>query len=328
MQAPPSSSSAPTISGTAQDGALLTANPGSWTHSPTSYAYQWLRCDADGANCGTIAGANSQRYTLGSADVGHRLRVLVSATNRAGSGSAASQPSAVVQAAGSAPTNTGAPTVSGTPQQAASLTTSKGSWTGSQPISYSYSWQRCDGAGGNCTTFVSRAGSSSYTLTAADVGHTIRAQVTASNARGSSTATSQQTALVAPEQTTQGRATLAVSQVSLPDRLVLDRVRFSPNPVRSRQTAIVARFHVSDTRGFSIQGALVYALGLPYGWTFNAPEQPTDATGWATIVVHPTPNMPLRRGDLVMFIRARKPGENLLAGVSTRRLVQEGIARS
>jgi hypothetical protein len=225
------------------------------------------------------------------------------------------------------PANTSPPTISGTAQQGQTLTVTQGTWSGTPAPTLAEQWQRCDSAGANCVP-IAGATSSTYTLTAADVGHTIRAQVTASNARGSSTATSQQTALVAPEQTTQGRATLAVSQVSLPDRLVLDRVRFSPNPVRSRQTAIVARFHVSDTRGFSIQGALVYALGLPYGWTFNAPEQPTDATGWATIVVHPTPNMPLRRGDLVMFIRARKPGENLLAGVSTRRLVQEGIARS
>jgi hypothetical protein len=69
----------------------------------------------------------------------------------------------------------------------------------------------------------------------------------------------------------------------------------------------------------------VYTIGLPYGWSYNAPEQPTDANGWATTVIHPTANMPLRRGDLVMFARARKPGDNLLAGVSTRRLVQEGI---
>jgi hypothetical protein len=89
---------------------------------------------------------------------------------------------------------------------------------------------------------------------------------------------------------------------------------------------IVARFHVADTKGLSVQGALVYALGLPYGWTYNAPEQPTDQTGWATITITPTRNMPLGRGhDLVLFVRARKPGDNLLAGVSTRRLVQEGI---
>jgi hypothetical protein len=323
----PSNTSLPTISGTAQDGALLTANPGEWTGSPSSYGYQWLRCDADGANCAPIAGANSQRYTLGSADVGHRVRIRVTATNSAGSGTATSRPTDVVKATGSAPANTAAPTISGTPQQGETLTVSNGTWTGTQPISYDYSWQRCDGGGGNCSTFISHSSLAKYTLTSTDVGHTIRAQVTAKNARGSSTATSQQTGLVAPAKQVQGSTTLAVSQVSLPDRLVIDGVRFSPNPVRSRRSAIVARFHVSDTRGFSIQGALVYALGLPYGWTFNAAEQPTNSSGWATLIIHPTPNMPLRRGDLVMFIRARKPGDNLLAGVSTRRLVQEGIAR-
>ena len=61
------------------------------------------------------------------------------------------------------------------------------------------------------------------------------------------------------------------------------------------------------------------------GSLFIVREMQTDSHGWATIVIHPTPNMPLRRGDLVMFVRARKPGDNLLAGVSTRRLVQEGI---
>jgi hypothetical protein len=35
--------------------------------------------------------------------------------------------------------------------------------------------------------------------------------------------------------------------------------------------------------------------------------------------------MPLRPGELVLFVRARKPGDNLLAGVSTRRLVQAAI---
>jgi hypothetical protein len=82
---------------------------------------------------------------------------------------------------------------------------------------------------------------------------------------------------------------------------------------------------VSDTRGFSIQGALVYALGLPYGWMRSAPEVTTDSTGWATIPINPTASMPLRTGALVIFVRARKPGDPLLAGVSTRRLVQVSI---
>ena len=90
----------------------------------------------------------------------------------------------------------------------------------------------------------------------------------------------------------------------------------------------MARFHVSDTRGFSIQGALVYALGLPYNYAYSAPEVATDASGWATITIRPTAQLPVRRGGaLVIFVRARKPGDSLLAGVSTRRLVQERVSR-
>ncbi len=101
-------------------------------------------------------------------------------------------------------------------------------------------------------------------------------------------------------------------------------MQFSPTPATTRGV-ITARFHVSDNRGFSISGALVYVVGLPYGWVYGSPETPTDGTGWATIQIRPTAHMPLRRGDLVIFVRARKPGDNLLAGVSARRLVQEPI---
>jgi hypothetical protein len=72
-------------------------------------------------------------------------------------------------------------------------------------------------------------------------------------------------------------------------------------------------------------GALVYILGLPYGWTRNVPERPTGTDGWVTLLIQPQARMPLRRGALVVFVRARKPGYNLIAGVSTRRLVQEPI---
>jgi hypothetical protein len=317
--------SPPTISGSAQDGALLTAEPGSWSNSPSSYAFQWLRCDSAGGSCAAIAGANSQHYTVSSADVGHRLRVLVTASNGGGSGTASSQPTAVVEPSGSAPANTAVPQISGTAEQGAALTVSNGSWSGTQPIGFDYNWQRCDPAGGNCVTVVSHTTSARYTLSGGDVGHAIRAQVTAKNARGSSTATTRPTAVVAATKIPQRVTTVAVTQVALPDRLVVDRVAFSPSVVTSRAEPITARFHVSTTRGLSVQGALVYALGLPYGWTYTAPEQATDATGWATITIHATQTMPLRRAALVMFVRARKPGDNLLAGVSARRLVQVRI---
>jgi hypothetical protein len=325
--APPANTAQPSITGTTREGQVLSANPGEWTNAPSSYEYQWLRCDAAGNNCQPIVGATARQYTLTSGDVGHHMRVAVTAHNAGGAATATSASSSVVEPAASGPANSSPPTISGTPQQDSVLTVNPGAWSGSQPIAYTYSWQRCDTGGGSCATVVNRSTSTTYTLTAADVGHTMRAQVTATNTRGSSTATTQQTALVGPAKSAQGSVARTVADVALPDRLVIDRVQFSPDPLRSR-TELVGRFHVADTRGFSIQGALVYALGLPYGWTYNAPEQPTDARGWATIVIHPTAKLPLRRGGaLVMFIRARKPGDDLLAGVSTRRLVQANVGR-
>lgn len=322
----PSNTKQPTITGTARDGQTLTAQNGSWTNDPTSFSYQWLRCDANGGACSAIGGADSQHYTVTSQDVGHRLAVEVTATNAGGSGTARSAPTGVVQASGNAPANTKLPSLSGTAQQGSTLTVNVGTWSGSTPITYDYTWQRCDSNGNNCSTFITHdPHATSYTLGTADVGKRIRVEVQAKNAYGSSYVYTPVTGVVAAPKTTQSATTIAVSNVALPDRLVIDRVSFSPNPVESRNTPITARFHVSDSHGLSVQGALVFALGLPYGWSYNARETATDSNGWVTLVIRPTRNMPLRRGDLVIFVRARKPGDSLLAGVSTRRLVQEGI---
>jgi Ig domain of plant-specific actin-binding protein len=320
----PSNTSLPSISGAARDGSVLFASHGTWTNGPTSFAYTWQRCDTAGGSCSAIAGATSRRYTLTSADVGHRVRVVVTASNGSGSGTAASRPTDVVQASGQAPKNTVAPTIAGAPKEGTILTVRHGAWTGTKPITFGYQWQRCDATSGTCSNIAGATGTT-YTATAADVGSVLRVNVTATNSRGSTVATTPETDIVAPATPAGGAGhTISVTKVSLPNRLVVDRVKFSPFVLRSRH-AFVARFHVSDTRGFSIQGALVYALGLPYGWTHNAPELATDNTGWATIQMRPTRNLPLRPGALVVFVRARKPGDNLLAGVSTRRLVQVSI---
>jgi hypothetical protein len=93
------------------------------------------------------------------------------------------------------PVNTSLPTISGAAQQGAQLKATTGGWTGS-PTSYAYTWERCDALGGKCAQ-VKGAGSSTYTLTSADVKSTLRVAVTASNAAGSSLpATSKQTAVV------------------------------------------------------------------------------------------------------------------------------------
>jgi hypothetical protein len=95
----PASSTAPAITGTAQAGATLTASSGGWSGAPTSYTYQWSRCDSAGANCSPISSATSQSYALGSADVGATARVAVTAANAYGSTSAGSAQTTVVAAA-------------------------------------------------------------------------------------------------------------------------------------------------------------------------------------------------------------------------------------
>ncbi len=97
LVAAPENTVAPSISGTAQQGQVLTANHGTWTNEPTSYSYQWARCNSSGAECANISGATSSTYTLAEADIGHTLVAKVTATNAGGSNSASSSATSVVQ---------------------------------------------------------------------------------------------------------------------------------------------------------------------------------------------------------------------------------------
>src|SRR5207249_1754412 len=124
-------------------------------------------------------------YLLTEADVGRTLRVAVVASNAAGSSAPASSAhTEVVTAEPQAPTNTSPPTLAGTAQQAQTLTASPGSWTGS-PTVYSYEWPRC-GAALSLRDALPISTGSTYLLTEADVGRTLRVAVVASNAAGSS----------------------------------------------------------------------------------------------------------------------------------------------
>jgi hypothetical protein len=84
LPAPPSLLFAPTISGTAQVGHTLTADPGTWSNTPTGYQYHWERCSSAGAGCTSIAGAGGASYPLTAADVGTRVVVEVVAVNPGG----------------------------------------------------------------------------------------------------------------------------------------------------------------------------------------------------------------------------------------------------
>jgi RNA polymerase sigma factor (sigma-70 family) len=204
---PVSNTAAPLVSGSAVQGSTLTASDGTWSGSPApTFAYQWEDCDAGGGNCAPIAGATSSTYVLAGTDVGSTVVVVVTATNSAGSASAASSPTGVVSAAATAVSNTAAPLVSGSAVQGSTLTASQGSWSGS-PATFAYQWQDCDSGGTNCTP-IAGATSSSYTLAASDVGLTVEVVVTATNTAGSASASaSSPTALIAaaPANTPQAR---------------------------------------------------------------------------------------------------------------------------
>ncbi|HKY24867.1 MAG TPA: hypothetical protein VJM07_06910 [Gaiella sp.] len=100
----------PSIFGSPTVGGTLTVTPGVWTGTaPLLYAYQWLRCDADGgvangSGCDEIGGATGTQYRPAATDVGRRLRAEVTARNNLGTHTEISSATAQVQAAGTTPT--------------------------------------------------------------------------------------------------------------------------------------------------------------------------------------------------------------------------------
>jgi hypothetical protein len=98
-----------------------------------------------------------------------------------------------------APSNTSEPTISGTPRVGQILRTTRGSWTGTQPMSFEFRWYRCQGAGAPDASDCARipgANDRAYVLRQADAGFRLRSQVEATNADGSATATSNPTGVV------------------------------------------------------------------------------------------------------------------------------------
>jgi hypothetical protein len=82
------------------------------------------------------------------------------------------------------PSNVIAPSVLGLDIVGQELTAGEGTWTGSEPISYSFRWQRCSKAGTECKDIEGASGSK-YAIAPADVAHTLRVVVTAQNVAGS-----------------------------------------------------------------------------------------------------------------------------------------------
>ncbi len=321
LAAAPRSTSPPTVEGTYRQGSTLTTSNGLWANDPTSFTYRWQRCDPNGAACVVIPGETSRNYRLDNSDVDRTIVSLVTARNADGSTTANSRPTPVI-ADNTTPRNTKEPSISGDALVGESLTADPGNWTGAP--NFQFSWLQCDAGGSGCTDTGARG--RTYGVRSADQGRTLRVQVRGTNPQGSSTAISNQSAVVRATGGGGGGggSAVPVSSVSLPDRLVLSG--FSSTPFRNRTDPVTLRIRVSDTRGRLVSGALVLASAVPFGRVTTAPETTTDSNGIATISVRATSRLALIRGTAVQFfLRARKPGDDILAGVSSRRLVQVSI---
>jgi hypothetical protein len=239
-----------------------------------------------------------------------------------------------------APTNHALPTISGTPTVGQVLTASPGSWNGTTPITFSYTWKQCDANGSACKN-VPNNGSSTFTLVSTNTGNRMRVRVKATNADGASEVSSAPTAAIAasaPPTTTTPPAsngcttsggTVPIANITSPAHLAIDGFQVSPSPVTFGTRTLSVRVHISGCGG-SVQGALVYVTAVPYNMFQVPPEQMTGSDGWATLTMSALPGFPVspKQQLLVMFIRARKDGEDLLGGISARRLVSFNVTKA
>jgi hypothetical protein len=243
--------------------------------------------------CASISGATGETYKPATTDVGHSLKVIVTATSATGAATATTIASATVTAAGTPssarPTNVKAPQILGTVADGQILTTSVGSWTGS-PTKFTYRWRRCNASGGSCIA-IPHATTSRRTLTPDDIGSTLSLVVTATGQGGAASATTAPTGIVVAAplpavsigsqtvrrgiagnlQTSDGRAT----------------VTWQPGAVPVGKTVALATF--SSTLGLpgsevalSVPGLASAGFKWPLDLSYTAPQTSRTVLGYST----------------------------------------------
>jgi len=173
---PPENNFPPEVRGNPAVGERVVCGVGSWSgeinNNPPSegFSYQWLR---DGTVVGTEV-----TYRIATADQGHEIYCVVTATNKAGSTAADSFNGLLIPGvAESAPENKVPPKVSGTAAVGQTATCEPGTWSGVPTPTYSYQWLR-DGSE------IASATGSTYVVMEKDAGHKLSCKVKASNSKG------------------------------------------------------------------------------------------------------------------------------------------------
>jgi hypothetical protein len=256
-----------------------------------------------------------------------RLGIVLAVLVGAVLGAVFGQPGNGSAAAAAVPQNTTAPSMTGTAEAGQTLTAIHGTWT-NKPDKFSYSWSRCDTSGNGCVAIGATGKSKVYTVAAVDVGHTLRVTVKAHNASGwSAGASSAVSAIVSEGGCPPGTGPIPIAVLTPPARLMIASASVTPNVTLKTHTI---RIHVGITAcgNRPVQGAVVYATTIPFN-QFRPAAVTTGAAGTVTITQGRLSGFPARsRGQrlLAVFVRATKPGEPILAGVSSRRVVSFPIS--
>ena len=123
--------------------------------------------------------------------------------------------------------------------------------------------------------------------------------------------------------TNKSAKTAPIAELAPPARLQIVAFDVLSGPINEQTTTFTLKVRIGSTCSVNIKGASVYVTAVPYNQFTIPAEELTGDEGTATLVFRRDANFPAsnQQQQLTLFIRATKPGEDPLAGVSTRRLV-------
>ena len=251
---------APTISGTAQVGQLLTADTSGIADADglddVSYSYQWIR--NDGTSDADISGATSGTYTLVTDDQGNAIKVKVSFTDDADNQETLTSAATATVAAKPNSAATGAPTISGTVEVDQTLTADTSGISDSDGltnVSYSYQWLADDAD-------ISGATGNTYVPTTSEVGKVIKVRVSFTDDEGNSESlTSAATGAVSP----------AIQQQKAPNTPATGAPTIS-GTAQVGQTLTANTSDIADSDGLN-------NIFYSYQWVRNDNSTDTDIVG-------------------------------------------------
>jgi hypothetical protein len=123
--------------------------------------------------------------------------------------------------------------------------------------------------------------------------------------------------------TNKSAKTAPIADLAPPARLQIVSFEVLSGPINEQTNSFTLKVRIGSTCSVNIKGASVYVTAVPYNQFSIPTEELTGDDGTTILVFHRDANFPAssKQQQLTLFIRATKPGEDPLAGVSTRRLV-------